>query len=186
MSIEDINNTVNDAKSDSLVPMPLQRTLSAPEPFPVHILGDILEPLVNKIAEVIQAPTGICGQSVLAAVALAVQGYADIVIDGRVIPLSEFFLTIGASGERKSAVDNVALFAHRLHQDNLRIKYEVDYADWLKSSEAYEAAKKNALKKAKTYEENKRALESLGSSPSRPLDPLILTEEPTYEGLIKL
>lgn len=186
MSIEDINSTINNAKSDTLVPMPLQRTLPAPEPFPVHVLGDILEPLVCKIAEVIQAPVGICGQSVLAAVALAVQGYANILIDGRVIPLSEFFLTIGASGERKSAVDNVALFAHRQYQDALRIKYAVDYTDWLKSAEAYEAAKKHALKKAKTYEETKRALESLGFAPSCPLDPLILTEEPTYEGLIKL
>jgi len=186
MSIEDINNTVNDAKSDTLLPMPLQRTLPAPEQFPVHVLGDILEPLVCKIAEVIQAPIGICGQSVLAAVALAVQGYADILVDGRVIPLLEFFLTIGSSGERKSAVDSVALFAHRLYQDELRIKYDVDYTDWLKSAEAYEAAKKHALKKSKTYEEKKRALESLGFAPSRPLDPLILTEEPTYEGLIKL
>ena len=186
MSIEDINSTVNNAKSDTLVPMPLQRTLPAPEPFPVHVLGEILEPLTCKIAEVIQAPIGICGQSVLAAVALAVQGHADIVIDGRIIPLSEFFLTIGISGERKSAVDNVALFSHRQYQNELRLKYDVDHLDWLKSLEAYEAAKKDALKKAKTYEEKKRALESLGFSPPRPLDPLILTEEPTYEGLIKL
>lgn len=186
MSIEDINNTVNNAKSDKLVPMPLQRSLPTPEQFPVHVLGDILEPLIHEIAEVIQAPIGICGQSVLAAVALTVQGYADIAIDGRVIPLSEFFLTIGASGERKSAVDSVALFAHRLYQDDLRMRYDIDYTDWLKSTEAYEAAKKYALKKAKTYEEKKRALESLGVAPLCPLDPLILTEEPTYEGLIKL
>lgn len=186
MSIEDINNTVNDAQSDTLVPMPLQRTLPVPELFPVHVLGDILEPLVHKIAEVIQAPIGICGQSVLAAVALAVQGYADIIIDGRIVPLSEFFLTIGASGERKSAVDNIVLFAHRQYQDDLRLNYDDDYADWLKSAEAHEEAKKNALKKAKSYEDKKRALESLGSAPQRPLDPLILTEEPTYEGLIKL
>jgi hypothetical protein len=186
MSIEDINNAVANAAIDSLVPMPLQRALPLPESFPVHVLGDILEPLVRKIVEVIQAPIGICGQSVLAAVALAVQGHADIIIDGRIIPLSEFFLTIGASGERKSAVDNVVLFAHRLYQDDLRIKYQVDYADWLKSTEAYEAAKKESLKKTKTYEDKKRALESLGLVPQSPLDPIILTEEPTYEGLIKL
>lgn len=186
MSIEAIKNLTNDAQSASLVPMPLQRALSAPEPFPVHVLGEVLEPLVHKIADVIQAPIAICGQSVLAAVSLAVQGYANILVDGRLIPLCEFFLTIGASGERKSAVDNIALFSHRQYQDTLRNKYEIDYADWLKSVEAYEASKKLGLKQAKTYEERKRALETLGLSPPRPLDPLLLTEEPTYEGLIKL
>ncbi|HSW70385.1 MAG TPA: YfjI family protein, partial [Gammaproteobacteria bacterium] len=186
MSAEDIQNITINAKTEVLSPMPLQRALSAPGVFPVDALGAILKPLVLKIAEVIQAPLGICGQSVLAAVALAVQGYADIEIDGRIIPISEFFLTIGATGERKSAVDNAVLFAHRLYQDNLRAKYDIDYTHWLKLSEAYEAAKKSALNKAKTYEEKKRVLESLGFAPLRPLDPILLTEEPTYEGLIKL
>lgn len=186
MSAEDIKETVNNTQSDTMIPMPLQRALPAPNPFPTDALGDILTPLANKIAEVIQAPIGICGQSVLAAVALTVQGYADILIDGRIIPLSEFFLTIGASGERKSAVDSITLSPHRFYQDTLRHKYDADYADWLKSSEAYDAAKKFSLRKAKNHEETKRALESLGNPPLRPLDPIILTEEPTYEGLIKL
>src|SRR5579864_2243247 len=106
MSKEDIGNTANNARSEAFSPMPLQRSFPAPGLFPVDALGAILKPLVLKIAEVIQPPLGICGQSVLAAVALAVQGYADIEIDGRIIPISEFFLTIGATGERKSAVDN--------------------------------------------------------------------------------
>ena len=117
MTIKDINDAVNNAKADFSSPMPLQRTLPEPEQFPTHVLGEILQPFICKIAEIIQAPIGICGQSVLAAAALAVQGQADIIIDGRVIPICEFFLTIGLSGERKSAVDNIALFAHRLHQD---------------------------------------------------------------------
>jgi len=129
MSIEDINSTVNNAKSDTLVPLPLQRTLPVPEPFPVHVLGNILEPLICKIAEVIQAPIGICGQSVLASVALAVQGYADIVVDGRIIPLSEFFLTMqrkfisqsdcGGSNSRRSRLWKMELqkLADRIHMD---------------------------------------------------------------------
>ena len=41
--------------------------------------------------DVIQAPTAICGQSVLAAAALATQAYVDVVIDGRAYPLSGVF-----------------------------------------------------------------------------------------------
>ncbi len=181
-----IKNLVNGSAQDVINPMPLQRALSNPQPFPVTALGDILAPTIKKIAEVIQAPIGICAQSVLAAVALATQGYADIEIDGRIVPLSVFFLTIGATGERKSAVDNMALHSHRLYQNMLRQIYEKNHSDWLKSNEAYEAAKKHLLNKSKTYEEKKRALESLDAPPLRPLDPIILTEEPTYEGLIKL
>ena len=65
--------------------------------------GCLLADAVNYLADYTQAPIAICGQSILAAVALAVQGHADIDIDGRSSPISEFFLTIGESGERKSA-----------------------------------------------------------------------------------
>ena len=69
MSAETILNLVNEAKEDTIIPMPLQRPLSPPKPFPIDALGEILGPAVTKIAEIIQAPLGICGQSILAAVA---------------------------------------------------------------------------------------------------------------------
>lgn len=186
MSVETILNLVNEAKEDIIIPMPLQRPLPPPAPFPIDALGEILGPAVKKIAEIIQAPIGICGQSILAAVALGVQGHADIEMDGRVIPLSTFFLTIGATGERKSAVDNMVLRPHRLHQDNLRQDYNKEYLNWTRSNEAYEAEKSSLLKITKTYADKKSALELLGPLSLKPLDPVILTEEPTYEGLVKL
>lgn len=167
-------------------PIPLQRSLSPAEPFPIEALGDILAPCVRAIMNAIQAPDGICGQSVLAAAALAVQGHADAVIDGREIPLSEFFITIGTSGERKTAVDNIALQAIRAYQNKLRRAHEKIYLRWQTDMEAYEAEKKYQLKKAQNYEARKNANAAIGEPPQRPVDPIILMDEPTYEGLIKL
>jgi hypothetical protein len=58
---------------------------------------------------VIQAPDAICAQSVLGAVALTSQAFANILIDGREHPLSLFIITVAESGDRKSAADKVAL-----------------------------------------------------------------------------
>lgn len=167
---------------------PLQRELSPPTAFPVDALGELLAPATYKMAEAIQAPIAICGQSLLAAATLAVQGYADIVIDGRVSPLSEFFLTIAHSGERKSAVDRIALWPHRDYQEKLREQYSINFSDWQRKLVAYEVSKKEALnsKKNKSFEDKKRSMENLGDSPLPPIEPLLIFEEPTYEGLVKL
>ncbi len=191
MNKKTINDTFEQAAEDtddSLYgePVPLQRSLAPPEPFPIDALGDTLAPCVRAIMNAIQAPDGICGQSILAAAALAVQGYANAVIDGREIPLSEFFITIGTSGERKTAVDNVALHIIRAHQNKLRLAHEKIFLRWQTNMEAYEAEKRHQLKKAKSYEERKNASAAIGEPPLRPVDPIILMDEPTYEGLIKL
>lgn len=168
-------------------PKPLQRKLPPPDLFPTDALGDVLAPAALKMAEAIQAPIAICGQSLLAAATLAVQGYADITIDGRVSPLSEFFITIAHSGERKSAVDRIALWPHRQYQEKLRENYAANFLDWQRKQAAYEASKKEALsKKNKSFEDKKRSLENLGDPPLPPIEPLLIFEEPTYEGLVKL
>lgn len=169
-------------------PEPLRRELPPADPFPIDALGDILSPAAKKTCEVIQAPEAICGQSFLAAAGLAVQGYANIVIDGRVSPLSEFFLTLGESGERKSAVDNHALWPHRKFQNQLREAYASDFLTYKKDADAYEKTKQEILSstKNKGFDAKKRALDDLGDPPSAPLLPLLLAEEPTYEGLVKM
>ena len=176
-------------RDDSLPePMPLQRPMPAPTAFPVDALGDVLGGAAKKIAEAIQAPMAICANSVLAAAALAAQAHADVEIDGRVFPLSEFFLTIGESGERKSAVDKVALWPHRKHEDNLRQAYEIAFSDYKRAADAYDRAHDDALAgRDKTYEQKKTELDALAHyEPPKPLEPLLICEEPTYEGLVKM
>src|SRR5262249_6239078 len=73
-------------------PEPLRRTPPPAEPYPLDALGPLAAPMAQTLRAVIQAPDAICGQSVLAALALAVQGHADVVNDGRVHPLTLFLI----------------------------------------------------------------------------------------------
>src|ERR1043166_4619421 len=73
----------------------------APE-FPIEALGPVLGPAAKAISDRVQAPITICGNSVLAAAALVVQGHANVKLPtAQVRPISEFFITVAASGERK-------------------------------------------------------------------------------------
>lgn len=86
-------------------PMPLTRELPPASAFPHEALGTIGSSVVTLMHRVIQAPVALVGQTILAAMNQASQPYANVCIDGRVSPLSEYFLTLGESGERKSAAD---------------------------------------------------------------------------------
>ncbi|QLA16372.1 DUF3987 domain-containing protein [Desulfolutivibrio sulfoxidireducens] len=167
-------------------PEPLRRDLPEAEPFPMHALGDVLGGAALVMAETIQAPGAICAQSVLAAAALAVQAYADVDIDGRVKPLSENFVSVAESGGRKSAVDCAALWPHRKYERGLVKTHGEEMADYLVKAAAHKKSREQALTKGKTYEERQALLKALGPEPDAPLAPVILTEDPTYEGLTKL
>lgn len=167
-------------------PLPLRRDLPPAEQFPIEALGDVLGGAAQVMHDVIQAPLAMCGNSILAASALAVQGHVDIVIDGRVSPTSEFFVSIGESGERKSAVDKLALAPHRERQNELREQFERDYKCYMLEAEAFKKTKEETLKKEKGLSNKKEALGNLGDEPEKPLHPNLIMEEPTYEGLVKL
>jgi len=82
-------------------PRPLMREMPAPDPFPTDALGPILANAAIGIQDRTQAPVAICGQSVLAAATLVAQGYADVKLPtGQVRPLSNYFATVGVTGER--------------------------------------------------------------------------------------
>lgn len=178
----------NDTAEGEWRQKPLQRKLAAPTPFPVEALGDVLGGAARAMSEVIQAPLAICANSVLAAAALSAQGHANLLIDGRRHPLSAFFLTIGATGERKSAVDKVALHPHRERQQELQRIYAEERAEYDRAADAYKKSKEEAISstKAKNYEAKVKALRELGDEPLPPITANLICEEPTYEGLVKM
>jgi hypothetical protein len=178
------NRNFNYSDERQEAPRPLQRVLSKPEPFPLDALGALGAPAL-RLHAVIKAPLAICGQSVLAATTLAVQAYRDAVNDGRVIPLSQYFLTIAESGERKSAVDTEALRAHKAHEKRLHEQYEPLLLDYENDLAAFKKSRDEALKRAKTRADRKKALDDLGPPPTAPLHPMFVCEEPSYPGLIK-
>lgn len=167
-------------------PRPLRREIPPPDPYPVEVMGNILSGAALALHRSVQAPLAICAQSVLAGACLAVQGLADVVLDGRRMPLSCFFLAIGESGERKSAVDTEALREHRAYQGELEISYRKACRIFENEDLAYKKAREAELKRAKTYETKKTALDSLGDPPEAPPIPRLTAGEPTLEGLFKL
>ena len=83
---------------------------AAADPFPVDALGGVLEAAARAIHDKVQAPMAICAQAVMASATLAVQAHADVVLPtGQSKPLSCYFVTVAASGERKTACDGEAL-----------------------------------------------------------------------------
>ena len=115
-------------------PLPLRRALPEPEPFPIDALGETLGQAAEAIHDLTQAPLAVCGQSVLAAATLAVQAHADVILPmGSKRPTSCFFITVAASGERKTSCDDLALRPVRDFLDGIRQQHSVDLTDWRKS-----------------------------------------------------
>ena len=177
-------STTGDASTgtDWPTPEPLRRAPEPPEPFPLEALGKILYPAAQSIHEIIKAPAAICGQAVLAIANLTVQGHADILMDGRRIPLSEYLMSIALSGERKTGCDRAASVPVYAYERELLEAYKRDFRVYEKEALLWKKEHEAALKKSK---DRREALEALSSAPVPPYYPQLTTEEPTYEGLTK-
>ena len=93
---------------ETRVPKPLIQALAPSQPINLDHLGP-LAASVRAIASVTQAPDAIAMQSVLAAASLSVQHLVNVSTLFGSSPTSLFLLTVGASGERKSSCDGLAL-----------------------------------------------------------------------------
>ena len=107
---EIVNSVPTELKETELEgPRPLTREEDCCEPYPVEALGTLRQ-AVEAIVQCSRAPPALCAHAVLAAASLVTQAHADIVLpSGQTKPLSLFLLTIAASGERKRAVDGIAM-----------------------------------------------------------------------------
>ncbi|MCH7937841.1 MAG: DUF3987 domain-containing protein [Proteobacteria bacterium] len=171
-------------------PRPLVRETEPAEPFPINALGTILGAAAGAIQDRTQAPMAICAQSVLGAATLAVQGHADVELPtGHARPVSSFLLSIAATGERKSACDNEALWPIKKREKALREAYDLEHETWRNDQEAWETQRRQILGDKKSYPNRaakKVALDDLGPGPVAPLTPMLTCVEPTFEGLAKL
>ena len=97
-------------------PLPLAPPLRKPRPYPVTALGNVLAGAAETIAEKTQCAPALAAQSVLAVASLAAQRRADVQLPyGQTRPVSLYFVTVAASGDRKSTADNEALISVRMH-----------------------------------------------------------------------
>src|SRR4029079_1324550 len=90
-------------------PLPLLPELPKPQPFPIEALPVVMRDAVVAIAAKVQVGDDLAAQSVLATAALALQSFADVRMpSGGVCPLSLFFYSVAATGERKTSADKEA------------------------------------------------------------------------------
>lgn len=174
--------------SQPSAPEPLRRPVPPAEPYPMAELGEILGSAAQSLHRVIQAPDAICAGSVLAAASLATQGLADVENDGRVHPLSLWFLSVAESGERKSGVDTEALRTAREYEKHLTAVYadqDVAHASAMAEWESRRESAKADAKKRKG-EGLAAALQGIGPAPVAPMVPKIIVGDFTAEGLAKL
>lgn len=162
-------------------PLPLTRPLQANDPFPVDSLPLVMRAAIKRVHEVVQAPLDMICQSFLAAATLAVQPHADVLIDGRRFPLSNNFVAVGESGERKSATDRIATGPIKERQRRDAEQFHQGKKEFEATHAAWEKARKDAFK-----ENDPDVMEALlnraGDEPKH-IQPFYLFEEPSFEGL---
>lgn len=182
-----IVNMAEDIKPEP--PRPLMRELPPADPFPIDALGDVLGAAAGAIHDRVQAPLAIGGQSVLGAATLVLQGHADVLLPiggGRAKPISSNFVTVAATGERKTACDAEALWPVRKRETALRQRYDADLPAYENAKAAWDKAREHALKGKGDRTAIEAALNGLGPAPGAPLHPLLTCPEPTFEGLCRL
>ena len=180
---------VEGCPDDPEPPRPLMRPEEPPTAYPVDELGELLGAAARAIHDKVQAPLAICGTSVLAAATLAAQPFADVVLPtGQSRPLSGYYVSVAASGERKTSTDHEALAPIEERERELRAAYEADLAAHEDALAAWKAERTAILadKKLKGRAAKEGALNDLGPAPVAPMIPMLTAPEPTYEGLCRL
>src|SRR5690554_1416266 len=130
-------------------PEPLVENISAPAPYPVDSLPTIMRDAVIAIADYVQAPLALAGQSVLGAAAYIAQTRVDAWSPVRnQMPCSLFMLALGDSGDRKSSVHKIAFNPIEKAEDKRREIYE------LASKSIREGAEGLAPKELAAYEKS--------------------------------
>ncbi|WP_404713175.1 YfjI family protein [Sphingomonas sp. MMS24-J13] len=169
-------------------PIPITPRIADAGEYPLQALGPKLEAAALAMIDKTQAPAGIAANSVLAAAALAVQPYIDIQLPtGEVVPSSLFMITVAESGERKSSLDKLALRAVRQRESEMREDYALLHHRYSIDKAAYEGARKKATSGTnKSRQQIAEDLERCGAEPMAPMQPLIVSDEGTLQGLQKL
>ena len=164
-------------------PTPLVRELPPPQPFPVAALGGVLAPAAKALMEIVQVPDALAANSVLAASALAAQAHTNVQTLGGPKPLSLYVLTVAASGDRKSACDDLALVPVREFARQRLVTYKADLTEWERAQAGVKLDRTRKREQAKDGDEYAAALGELKDEP-QPRKPWFICSEPTAEGLV--
>lgn len=125
-------------------PVPLRTSLGA-APYPLKALPSLIKEAIYEVEESCKAPMALIAASALSAISTAVQGLVSVKrSDGLSGPSALYFLTMAASGERKTSVDNIfteAIRAWELEQKEaakpVMAEYRADLAVWQSILDGY-------------------------------------------------
>jgi hypothetical protein len=161
-------------------PLPLVRETPTAEPFPIPALGEELARNAKAISEIVLCPATMAANSVLSTVTLAAQAYVDVVLpigNGDARPVSSYFVTVGVTGECKTACDKHAMGGVKDHEKALRETYEREWH--VNERETWESERRQILGDKKLARSQKQQkLDELGPEPKAPLSPLMTMEDP--------
>jgi hypothetical protein len=188
---DDVQNGINDAEDVTLEPpRPLTRTPAPGKPYPVDALGELLGNAARAIHDRVKLPLAIPAQSVMASAALSVQPHANIRLpigERHIRPPSLDFVCIATIGERKTSSDSEASWPLCKRETALRKIHDDAMLTYLNAREGWEHARSTIKRNAKgDAAAIAAALAKVGPPPPRPLEPMLLLEEPSFEGLCKL
>lgn len=137
-------------------------------PYPVDALPPELADLVREIQSKVQAPDALIAMAVLSAISLPCQPIVDVRLpSGQVRPVAVNVLSIGESGERKSAVDGIVTAPIHAHDEARAVKYKDDLDHhigkmrvWQAKGQMLEGKLRKALHQEEATDEVERQLEA--------------------------
>lgn len=169
-------------------PRPLHRELPSPAPFPIAALGTNGGAVAASIRDLVQVPDSLAGNSVLAVLSLTAQRHVDVQLPhGAVRPTSMDLATSAASGDRKSAADDIALRPVRHREAELYEGHAETKERALNELDMWESERKRIVgQKDVPFSEKRDKIADLGPRPKVPPAPILVCTEPTFEGLTRL
>ncbi len=179
-------------------PPPLVELAARREPVPIESLPIALRGGVEAIAAHAQVDTALAANSVLAAAGFIAQAHVNVMLlQGQVAPVSQFFLSVASSGDRKTTTDKFATGAIRNYQTELMRAFRIECDAKLNEVAVWDMQRKLIMDGAKPQrgrnaprprapEDIQADLDQLGPKPELPPLPMFLSSEPNFEGIIRL
>ena len=146
--------------------------------FPVEAFPKEASAFITEVSEKMQVDLSVVGTQALATIALVCQNSGDVIDGFQSTPLSLNVLISAASGERKTASQKEILKAVRRFEKTGFLKYETEMKEYKIKKKRWE---KMINKKSS---ENENIEDLLATEPQRPMNPKMIMQDPTVEGVI--
>lgn len=123
------------------IPEQLAPDMDKPDPYPVETLPEIMRDAVRAIAEIVQCPVALAGQSVLSAAAYLAQTRSDALSPVKYqMPCSLYMLALADSGDRKSTADKLASKPIAEREQEKQNQFRQARKDWEQAKQGMKSA----------------------------------------------